>query len=68
MKFYFRGLLIFEFKGNEVITPLNRELGIPNFNYCVFGKDDYLEIARFFQTVHKHLNGEKVQLQDIELD
>jgi len=67
MKFIFRGITIFEYQPNaeEKIVENKIHGTIPAFNFCRFIKSDYKLLSLFFETAHDHMNGKKVDLEDI---
>lgn len=69
MKFWYRGLLIFHYMPEQrfVLTRMDDDGEVPNFNHCMFQNEDYQKISEYFEIVHRHLNGEKIELKDIIL-
>jgi hypothetical protein len=73
MKYSFRGQVVFEYIPNKGVVAkyardsLGEQLDIIAFNHCSFIIDDYRLLSKFFETVHKHMNGENVELADIEV-
>ena len=73
MKYIFRGHVVFEY-----IPDLNKKRGhviqhqvhdrIAAFDYCGWIPEDYKLLAQFFDTVYRHINGEEVELNDIEVN
>jgi predicted RNA-binding protein len=47
-----------------VIQP-NISGKIPAFDFCKFIDEDYKLLAKFFDTVYRHTQGEDVELDDI---
>ena len=69
MKYIFRGNIIFEYipKKKKVIQHAIHGV-IAAFDYCKFIPEDYKLLSQFFDTVYKHIEGEDVELIDIEVD
>lgn len=76
MSFVFRGHTVFEYipKGIEgfhtsgvVIQHKIKGCDIPAFDFCNFINEDYKLMAQFFNTAYHHLEGENVELKDIEV-
>jgi hypothetical protein len=70
MKYIFRGHTVFEYipgaKFDKVIMPQIH--GVTSaFNYCCFTPEDYNHLSNFFDTVYRHIQGENVELKDIEV-
>jgi hypothetical protein len=65
MKYIFRGNVVFEYvlESKQVIQHWNGS--IPMFNYCSWIPEDYKLLGVFFDTVHRHIQGEEVELKDI---
>jgi len=76
MKYIFRGNVIFEYipgKYPKVVQPMIHEQPmihdkIPAFNYCHMIPEDYKLLGEFFTTVYKHIQGEDIELKDIEVN
>lgn len=70
MKYVFRGNTVFEYipdaKYDKVIQHQIHGQ-IPAFDYCKMIPEDYQLLARFFDTVYRHIQGEEVELKDIEV-
>lgn len=71
MKFIFRGYTIFEYFpnrefGDKVVQHKVYD-SIPAFNFCRFIDEDYKLLAQFFDTAYRHIQGEDVELKDIEV-
>jgi hypothetical protein len=73
MKYVFRGHIVFEYKPNEedrkkgVVEQHQIHDVIPAYDYCRFIPDDYRMIGEFFTTAYRHIQGEDVNLEDIEV-
>ena len=71
MRYIFRGHTIFEYKPekkiNQVVQPMVHDV-IPAFNYCHMIPEDYKLLGEFFTTVYRHIEGEDVELKDIEVN
>jgi hypothetical protein len=69
MKYIFRGIVVFEYKPdakfNKVIE--GQIYGIHAFNYCDMIPEDYKLLGEFFDKVYRHIQGEVVELKDIEV-
>lgn len=77
MSFVFRGHVVFEYipdKGQVIQHGISRNglspshpfhTEIPAFDFCCFIKEDYRLMGEFFSKVHRHLEGEDVELKDI---
>lgn len=65
MKFIFRAVTIFEYNGKEVIQ--HKIHGIAAFDFCKMIPQDYKLLSEFFITAYSHLQGEEVELNDIEV-
>lgn len=67
MRYIFRNIVIFEYipdrKRNKVI--MHNEGDITAWNYCNLINEDYKLLAKFFDTVYRHTQGEDVELKDI---
>ena len=70
MKYIFRGHIVFEYKPDEkrdkVIQGKIHD-AIPAFDFCHMIPEDYRLLAKFFDTVYRHIQGEDVPLEDIEV-
>jgi hypothetical protein len=70
MKYIFRGHTIFEYnpdvKFDKVIQPKIHDV-IPAFDYCNMIPEDYKLLAEFFDKVYRHIQGEDVTLENIEV-
>jgi len=74
MKYIFRGHTIFEYIPNEddrrrgiVEQQFIDEGPIAGYNYCSFIPEDYRLLGEFFNTAYRHIQGEDVELNDIEV-
>lgn len=79
MSFVFRGHVVFEYipdKGKVIQRCISRNglspahpfyTEIPAFDFCCFIKEDYKLMSEFFDVVYRHLEGEDVELKDIEV-
>lgn len=70
MSFVFRGQVVFEYIPNEGrVKQYNvKRGGIAAFDYCCFIDEDYKLLSEFFDTVYRDINGEDVELKDIEVN
>lgn len=70
MKYVFRGNIVFEYipdaKRDKVIQHQVHGQ-IPAFDYCIMIPEDYKLLAQFFDTVYRHIQGEEIELKDIEV-
>ena len=69
MKYIFRGNTIFEYipEKKEVIQHAIHGV-IGAFDYCRFIPEDYKLLSQFFDTVYRHIEGEDLELIDIEVN
>ena len=70
MKYIFRGHVVFEYDPNDKYEKVKQGKildTIPAFDYCKMIPEDYKLLAVFFNKVYKHINGEDVELKDIEV-
>ena len=70
MKYVFRGHVVFEYKPNDKFDRVVQGKihdAIPAFDFCHMVPDDYKFLAKFFDTVYRHIQGEDVPLEDIEV-
>ena len=69
MSYVFRGNVVFEYIPEQGCVEQRKVNGsnIPSFDYCSFIKEDYKLMSQFFDTVYRDLNGEDVELKDIEV-
>jgi hypothetical protein len=70
MKYIFRGNIVFEYIPDGIGKVVQHQIYgvIPAFDYCRMIPEDYKLLAEFFDNVYKHINGEDVELKDIEVD
>jgi len=71
MKYIFRGNTIFEYKPEEKFNKViqHKISGvIAGFDFCRMVDEDYKFLGQFFDTVHRHTQGEDVKLLDIEVN
>jgi hypothetical protein len=70
MKYIFRGIIIFEYIPDGIIKVIEHKVSdsIPAFNYCHMIPEDYKLLGLFFTTIYKHINGENVELKDIQVN
>lgn len=71
MKYIFRGHIVFEYLPNAKFDKViqHKVNGvIPAFDFCSMIDEDYKLLGKFFETVHKHTQGENVELKDIIVD
>jgi hypothetical protein len=70
MKYIFRGYTVFEYipnnPGDKVIQHQIHG-GIAAFDYCRFITEDYNHLSNFFDAVYRHIQGENIELKDIEV-
>lgn len=70
MKYIFRGNVVFEYipdaNGDKVIQHQVHGV-IPAFDYCSMIPEDYKLLSEFFNTVYRHIQGEDIELKDIEV-
>lgn len=72
MKYVFRGHVVFEYipdpnkKRGHVIQHQVHDT-IAAFDYCEWIPEDYKLLAQFFDIVYRHINGEEIELNDIEV-
>jgi len=69
MKYYFRGIIIFEYIPDGIEKVIQHKIhgDIPAFDFCRMINEDYKLLAKFFDTVYRHTQGEDVPLEDIEV-
>jgi hypothetical protein len=71
MKYIFRGHTVFEYlpdsEYDKVIQYKVYGDQIAAFDYCNFITEDYNHLSNFFDIVYRHLQGENVELKDIEV-
>ena len=71
MKYIFRGHVVFEYKPDEKYNKViqHKVSGvIPAFDFCSMIPEDYKLLSNFFDTVYKHIQGEDIELKDIEVN
>jgi hypothetical protein len=69
MKYIFRGHIVFEYYPNnpEKVTQHQIHGIIPAFDYCNMIPEDYKLLSEFFDKVYRHIQGEDIELNDIEV-
>jgi hypothetical protein len=70
MKYIFRGHTVFEYKPDDKFDKVVQGQihgTIPAFDFCSMIPEDYKLLAKFFDTVYRHIQGEDVPLEDIEV-
>jgi hypothetical protein len=70
MKYVFRGNVVFEYDPNDQYDKVKQGVidgGIPAFDYCRMIPEDYRLLGEFFDRVYRHIQGEDVTLEDIEV-
>ena len=67
MKYIFRGHIVFEYNPNEIDKVIQHKIygKIPGFDFCRMVDEDYKLLGEFFNLVHRHTQGEDVELKDI---
>ena len=70
MKYIFRGNIIFEYIPDGVEKVIQHRIfdTIPAFDYCRMIPEDYKLLGEFFNRVYRHIQGEDVELKDIEVN
>lgn len=71
MKYTFRGIVVFEYLPDAThgkVIQHNTTSDIPAFNYCSMIPEDYKLLAKFFDTVYRHTQGEPIELKDINVN
>ena len=71
MKFIFRGYTVFEYNPDANYDKVKQGMlygTIPAFDYCSMIPEDYKLLSEFFDKVYRHINGEDVDLKDIEVN
>ncbi|MBC7088726.1 MAG: hypothetical protein H5T96_09730 [Tissierellales bacterium] len=70
MKYIFRGNVVFEYLPKERYVKQHNieDSNIAAFNYCKMIPEDYKILSEFFDTVYRHIQGEDVELKDIEVN
>ena len=70
MKYIFRGKTVFEYLPNAKFDKVIQHSidGIPAFDLCSMVDEDYRLLGEFFNTVYRHIQGENVELKDIEVN
>jgi hypothetical protein len=71
MKFIFRNLIVFEYEPTAKYQKVKQVVlydTIPAFNHCSMIPEDYRLLSEFFDKVYRHINGEDVDLKDIEVN
>lgn len=71
MKYIYRGNIIFEYdpddKYEKVKLGFHNE-GYTNWQYCRLIPDDYKLLSEYFDIVYRHIQGEDVELKDMEVN
>lgn len=70
MKYILRGHTVFEYKPDakfDKVTQPKVNGWCPWFDYCSMIDEDYKLLGEFFNIVHRHTQGEDVELKDIEV-
>jgi hypothetical protein len=69
MKYIFRGHIIFEYIPNGAEKVIQHQIHgkLPAFDFCRMIPEDYRLLGEFFDKVYKHIQGENVELNDIEV-
>jgi len=69
MKYIFRGHIVFEYipDSHEKVIQHKIHDTIPAFDFCSMIPEDYKLLSEFFDKVYRHINGEEVELKDIEV-
>mgnify|MGYP007071594678 CR=1 FL=1 len=69
MKFIFRGYIVFEYIPNSIEKVIQHQVHgkIPAFDFCRMIPYDYKLLSEFFDKVYNHIQGEDVDLSDIEV-
>jgi hypothetical protein len=72
MKFIFRNQIVFEYFPEETryvnrVKQHSIDGRIAAFDHCRMIPDDYKLLSMFFDTVHRHTQGEDVDLKDFEV-
>ena len=69
MKYIFRGNIVFEYIPEKKTVIQHQVSGvIPTYDYCKMIPEDYKLLGEFFTTVYKHIEGEEVELNNIEVN
>lgn len=70
MKYIFRGNIVFEYLPEKryVMQHNIEDSNIAAFNYCKMIPEDYKILSEFFDIVYRHIQGEHVELKDIEVN
>ena len=70
MKYIFRGNIIFEYNPNDKFDKVKEHYHATGsmFNFCKMIPEDYKLLSQFFDTVYRHIQGEKVELKDIKVN
>jgi hypothetical protein len=68
MKYIYRGEVVFDYNSQtkEVVT-VQRESGIPNFNFCKITSEDCHLLSKYFELIGCHIEGQSIELIDIEV-
>lgn len=71
MKYIFRDYTIFEYMPERRFNKVKQHWvseTTPAFNYCSMIPEDYKLLSQFFDTVYRHIQGEDVELKDINVN
>jgi hypothetical protein len=70
MKFIFRNQIVFEYFPEATVDKVKQHSidgRIAAFDHCRMIPDDYRLLSVFFDTVHRHVQGENVDLKDFNV-
>lgn len=69
MKYIFRGHIVFEYNPDGIEKVIQHKIheSIAAFDFCHMIPEDYKLLSDFFDKVYKHIQGEEVDLNDIEV-
>ena len=69
MKYIFRGHIVFEYNPDGIEKVIQHKIheSIAAFDFCRMIPEDYKLLSDFFDKVYKHIQGEEVDLNDIEV-
>jgi hypothetical protein len=69
MKYIFRGHIVFEYIPDGIEKVIQHQIHgtIPAFDFCRMIPEDYRLLGEFFDKVYRHIQGEDVELIDIEV-
>ena len=71
MKYVFRGHVVFEYDPSNQYEKVKQGViygNIPAFDFCSMIPEDYKLLSVFFDKVYRHIQGEDVILEDIEVN